>query len=105
MTKNLPKSFDELINSSELPVLVDFWAEWCGPCRMLSPIIQQLANEFKGRILTVKVNVDEKPHVATKYQIQSIPTVMMFHQGEVLVRLTGASPYPALRAEIEKHLP
>ena len=103
--KELPKSFDALINDSELPVLVDFWAEWCGPCGMVSPAIQRIASEFKGRVLTVKVNVDQKPHVAAQYRISSIPTIMLFHRGQVLMSLAGALPYEALRAEVAKHLP
>ncbi len=102
--KNLPKSFNDLINSSDVPVLVDFWAEWCGPCRMVSPAVQQIAREYKGRLLTVKVNVDEKPHVAAQYQIQSIPTIMLFKNGAPVMRLTGAYPYEAIKAEIDRYL-
>ena len=100
----LPKTFEELIVLSELPVLVDFWAEWCGACRMVSPAIQQIARELKGKILTVKVNVDKKQQIAAKYQITGIPTIMMFHKGQILMRLTGALPYEALRAEVEQRL-
>ncbi|RLD09378.1 thioredoxin [candidate division KSB1 bacterium] len=102
--QNLPKTFNELINNSPLPVLVDFWAEWCGPCRQVSPAVQQIAREYKGRLLTVKVNVDEKPHVAAQYQIQSIPTIMLFKNGQPIMRLTGAYPYGAIKAEIDKKL-
>ena len=100
----LPKSFEDLIQQSDLPVLVDFWAEWCGACRTVSPAIQKIAAEFKGRLLTVKVNVDQKQHVAGKYQITSIPTIMMFDKGQIRMRLTGALPYDALKAEIQKYL-
>ena len=103
-SKNLPKTFNELINNSELPVLVDFWAAWCGPCRMVSPAIEKIASEFKGRLLTIKVNVDEKPHVAGAYQVSNIPTIMLFKNGEAVMRLSGALPYESLKAEIEKKL-
>lgn len=101
----LPKTFDELVSGSDLPVLVDFWAAWCGPCRMVSPVIEKIASAYKGRLLTVKVNVDEKQHVAAKYSITGIPTIMLFHQGEILMRLTGALSFETIRMEIEKVLP
>ena len=104
MSRPLPKSFDDLVRESRVPVLVDFWAEWCGPCHMISPSIKKIATEHKNDLLTVKVNVDEKQHIAAKYRIQSIPTVMMFYRGEVIMRLTGALPYPALKSEVEKAL-
>jgi len=105
VSEDLPRSFDELIQQSKLPVLVDFWAEWCGPCKMVSPVIQRLAREFKGRLLTVKVNVDQKQHTAARYQISSIPTIMLFYQGQIQLRLTGALPYEAIKAQILEHLP
>lgn len=104
MKQNLPKSFNELIQQAETPVLVDFWAEWCGPCKTVSPTIARLASEFKGKMLTVKVNVDEKAQIATQYQISGIPTIMLFHKGKILMRLTGAYPYEALKAEVQRHL-
>ena len=104
MVAALPKSFQELIAQSELHVLVDFWAEWCAACRMVSPAVRRVASELKGRVLTVKVNVDKKPHVAARYQISSIPTIMLFHRGQTLMRLTGALPFESLKSEVEKHL-
>ena len=89
MSHPLPKSFDELIRESHVPVLVDFWAEWCGPCHILSLSIIKIAAEHKNDLLTVKVNVDEKQHIAAKYRIQSIPTVMMFNRGKWLCDLPG----------------
>lgn len=103
--KPLPGSFTELINSYEQPILVDFWAPWCGPCRMVSPAIERIASENKGRLLVIKVNVDEKPHVAAQYDIQGIPTIMMFHRGQSIMRLTGAYPYETLKKEVEIRLP
>jgi thioredoxin len=97
----LPSSFNDLVRDSDLPVLVDFWAEWCGPCKMVAPVIEQLAREFKGRIRVVKVNVDEKPQISAQYGIQSIPTIMLFHRGKVLMRQSGALPFGALKQMIE----
>jgi thioredoxin 1 len=100
----LPKSFEELINNSTLPVLVDFYADWCGPCKMMSPVIAQLAKEYKGQFITVKVDTDKRPAVSGKYGIKSIPTIMLFHKGQELMRLQGAYPYEALKAELKKHI-
>ncbi|HDP99450.1 MAG TPA: thioredoxin [bacterium] len=104
MNTNLPKSFSRLIAESDLPVVVDFWAPWCAPCRKVSPAIEKLAGELKGKIIVVKVNVDEKQHVAAQYQIQSIPTIMMFFKGRILIRLTGAHPYEKIKQEIMNKL-
>ncbi len=101
----LPKSFEQLIQSSELPVLVDFYADWCAPCKMVSPIIARLAAEYKGRIVTVKINTEKKPAIAMRYSIRSIPTIMLFHRGQQLMRLQGAYPYDRLKTELERHLP
>lgn len=98
----LPNKFDELIKTNELPVLVDFYADWCGPCKMVSPIIARIAKEYKGRITTVKINTEKKPAISAQYSIQSIPTIMMFHKGRQLMRLQGAYPYESLKAEIDK---
>ena len=101
---DLPKSFEQLIQTSELPVLVDFYANWCGPCKMVSPVIARLAGEYKGRLVTVKINTEKKPAVAGKYSIQSIPTIMLFHKGRQLMRLQGAHPYETLKAELDRAL-
>lgn len=101
----LPNSFNDLINQSELPVLVDFWAEWCGPCKMMAPVLKQVAGEFKGRLMVVKVNVDEKPQVAAAYQVQGIPTLILFHKGRILARQTGAVPFERLKSLITGNLP
>jgi len=104
-TDGLPGSFFELVRVSDMPVLVDFWAEWCGPCRTVSPAIERLAREYSGRILTVKVNVDRKPEVAQAYEVQGIPTIMLFWKGEPRMRLTGAYPYDAIRQNIKENWP
>ncbi|MBF9014982.1 MULTISPECIES: thioredoxin [unclassified Oceanispirochaeta] len=101
----LPPSFEELINGSDLPVLVDFYADWCAPCKMVSPVIAQLAKEYKGRMVTVKINTEKKQDVARRYAIQSIPTIMLFHRGKQLMRLQGAHPYESLKSELERALP
>jgi len=102
---HLPGSFFELIRVSDLPVLVDFWAEWCGPCRTVSPAIERIAREYAGRVLTVKVNVDHKPNVAQAYEVQGIPTIMLFWRGECHMRLTGAYPYEAILQNIQENWP
>ena len=101
----MPGSFQELIHSSERPVLVDFYADWCGPCKMVSPAVKQISSELKGRVVTVKVNVDKKEHVASRHKIQSIPTIMIFYQGRELMRLQGAYPYEQLKSQVLAHLP
>lgn len=100
----MPGSFNELITTASLPVLVDFWAGWCGPCRLVSPIIQKLAHEYSGRLMTVKVNTDEKQHIAAQYQITSLPTIMMFRKGQVVMRLKGAFPYDYFKQQIDEQL-
>ena len=104
MTKKLPKSFDELIQQSEIPVVVDFWADWCGPCKLVSPALEKLAQEFKGKLMVIKINVDKKPQISAQYQVQSIPTIMMFHKGNQKMRLVGALPYEAIKQEVMKNL-
>jgi thioredoxin len=101
----LPTSFIDLVATSELPVLVDFWAEWCGPCRTIGPIIKQIAREFGGRLVTVKVNIDKNPDLAQQYQIASIPTIMMFWKSQPLMRIVGVQPAGEIRRQIEAHLP
>jgi thioredoxin 1 len=102
---SLPSSFADLVLGADKPVLVDFWAEWCAPCRMLAPVIHRIAQTYRGRLLVVKVDTDEKPDVAAPYQIHSIPTIMMFWKGQPVMRLTGAQPYDAIVTEIERAWP
>ena len=92
-TKNVTDdSFEQDVLASEKPVLVDFWAEWCGPCRMIAPALEEIAGSMGEKIKIVKLNVDENPNVAQKYGIMSIPTLMIFKNGEMAARQVGAAP-------------
>ena len=84
------KNFDQEVLKSDLPVLVDFWAEWCGPCRMVSPIVDEIAEELQGKLKVVKVNVDEAQDLAGNYQVMSIPTLLIFKDGEIVEQIVGA---------------
>ncbi len=94
-------TFDSEVMASKKPVMVDFWAEWCGPCRAVSPILDQIASEHSDKISVVKLNVDENPETALKYQITSIPTMKVFQGGEVVKTVIGAKPKPALEADLQ----
>ncbi len=84
------KNFDDEVMKSPLPVLVDFWAEWCGPCRVISPIVEEIANEYKGKLKVAKLNVDEAQELAIRYGVMSIPTLMVFKGGKVVNQIIGA---------------
>ncbi len=84
-------SFDEVVLKSDKPVLVDFWATWCGPCRMLGPVIEELATEYEGRVVVGKVDVDNNQEFAAKYGVRNIPTVLVFKDGEVVGRQVGVA--------------
>jgi thioredoxin 1 len=94
---------DEVLNSSDT-IMVDFWAEWCGPCRAVSPILDQIATEHADKIKIVKLNVDENPQMAMKYQITSIPAMKVFRGGEVVKTVIGAKPKPAIEADLAEYL-
>ena len=102
--KTKPKSFFELVQSSKKPILVDFYADWCGPCKMVSPAIVKVAKDFSGKIMTIKINVDKAQAAAAKYMIRSIPTIMLFKNGKDVMRLTGAQPYEVIKREVQKYL-
>ena len=93
----------EALNSDK-PVMVDFWAEWCGPCRMVGPIVEEVAKEYGDKALVSKLNVDNNPGVAQKYGIRSIPTILFFKNGEIVDRQVGAVPKAALVKKLEAHM-
>jgi thioredoxin 1 len=97
-------SFDQDVLKSDLPVLIDFWAPWCGPCRMVAPIVDEIATEFEGKIKVFKLNTDENPNVASQYGIRSIPTLMIFKGGQKVDTVVGAVPKTTLSSTISKYL-
>ena len=97
-------SFEEDVLKSDTPVLVDFWAPWCGPCRMLAPTVDAISEEYEGKVKVGKVNTDENPQIATQHQINSIPTMMIFKGGEVVERLVGAIPKEKITEKLDAHL-
>jgi thioredoxin 1 len=98
------KSFSSEVLNSDLPVLVDFWATWCGPCRSISPIVEELAKEFMGKVKVTKLNVDESPSTPSQYGVRGIPTLILFKGGKILDQIVGAVPKTRLKAMIEKAL-
>ncbi|MBL7155972.1 MAG: thioredoxin [Candidatus Omnitrophica bacterium] len=93
--------FKTEVLDSDIPVVVDFWAEWCMPCRMVSPVIDELSEDYKGKIKFLKVNVDNNPQLATELQILSIPVLILFKNGKEIKRITGANPKEYIEKEIE----
>ena len=107
MAKPMEVTEDNFVSDvleSDIPVMIDFWAPWCGPCHMVSPIIEDLANKYEGRIKVAKVNLDESPALASEYGVRSIPAIFIFNNGEVAERTVGVQPENALAAMIDRVL-
>lgn len=97
-------TFATEVLQSELPVLVDFWAPWCGPCRMIAPVLEQMAQKYAGKIKIAKMNVDENSFIPTQYYIQAIPTLILYRAGQPVDKIVGALPGPALEKRILAHI-
>ena len=98
------EAFEKTVLESSLPVIVDFWAPWCGPCKMVAPILDKIAKEYAGEVIVAKVNTDENPEWAMKYGVQGIPTMLLLYDAKIVNRQVGALPEPMLREVIEQFL-
>jgi thioredoxin 1 len=94
-------NFEELVTNADKPVMIDFWAVWCGPCRMIAPIVEEMSKEYEGKAVIGKVDVDSNPGVATKYGIRNIPTVLFVKGGEIVDKQVGAAPKQAFTAKLD----
>jgi len=97
-------NFKQEVLESDVPVLVDFWAQWCAPCHMVAPVVEEIAKKYKGKLKVCKINVDEAPNTASKYGIMSIPTLAIFKNGKVADKVVGALPKSELEPTIKKHI-
>ena len=97
-------TFDESVGAADTPILVDFWAEWWGPCKMIAPVLEDIAKEHEGRIQIAKLNVDDNPNIARRFEVMSIPTLLVISKGEVKKRLVGAKGKPQLLEELSEFI-
>jgi thioredoxin 1 len=98
------KTFEEKVINEKTPVLVDFWAPWCGPCRAIAPIFDELAEEYKGKMIIARLNVDESPQNASKYGVSAIPTMLLFKEGKPVSQLVGFRPKPELKKALDENI-